>query len=266
MMLERILATKREEVAARRETLSLETLRARAADQGPPLNFAAALARPGVTLIAEIKRASPSRGPLRPDLDAADLAVLYAANGAGALSVLTDAPFFQGSLQDVARAREALRARGYALPLLRKDFIIDPYQVYEARMWGADAVLLIAAILSSNQLADLLGLIHELGMHALVEVHSEEELETVLPLRPPIIGVNNRDLRTFQTDLATFIHLSPLIPDGTLKVAESGIRSAEDVRFLARSGADAVLVGEALVMAPDIASQVRELALAREER
>jgi len=262
MILERILAAKREEVAARRETVPLAEVRARAADQAPPLNFAEALARPGVTLIAEIKRASPSRGPLRPGLDAGDLATLYATHGAGALSVLTDGPFFQGSLLDLARARETLRSRGYALPILRKDFIIDPYQVYEARAWGADAVLLIAAVLPPAVLSELLALTGELGMHALVEVHNWEELEDVLPLRPSIIGVNNRDLRTFRTDITTFARLRPLIPQGTVTVAESGIRTAEDVRYLARQGADAVLVGEALVTAPSIPARVRELAFA----
>ncbi|MBO9370260.1 MAG: indole-3-glycerol phosphate synthase TrpC [Chloroflexi bacterium] len=262
MILERILAAKREEVAARREAVPLAEVRARAADQAPPLDFAEALARPGVTLIAEIKRASPSRGPLRPDLDAGDLATLYAAHGAGALSVLTDPSFFQGSLLDLARARETLRARGYALPILRKDFIIDPYQVYETRAWGADAVLLIAAALPPAVLAELLALTGELGMHALVEVHNREGLEAVLPLRPPIIGINNRDLRTFRTDITTFARLHPLIPPRTVTVAESGIRTAEDVRYLARKGADAVLVGEALVTAPAIAARVRELVFA----
>ncbi len=262
MILERILAAKREEVAARREAVPLAEVRARAADQPPPLNFAEALARPGVALIAEIKRASPSRGPLRPGLDAGDLATLYATHGAGALSVLTDGPFFQGSLLDLARARETLRSRGYALPILRKDFIIDPYQVYEARAWGADAVLLIAAVLPPAVLSELLALTGELGMHALVEVHNWEELEDVLPLRPSIIGVNNRDLRTFRTDITTFARLRPLIPQGTVTVAESGIRTAEDVRYLARQGADAVLVGEALVTAPSIPARVRELAFA----
>ena len=262
MILERILAAKREEVAARREAVPLAEVRARAADQPPPLNFAEALARPGVTLIAEIKRASPSRGPLRPGLDAGYLATLYATHGAGALSVLTDGPFFQGSLLDLARARETLRSRGYALPILRKDFIIDPYQVYEARAWGADAVLLIAAVLPPAVLSELLALTGELGMHALVEVHNWEELEDVLPLRPSIIGVNNRDLRTFRTDITTFARLRPLIPQGTVTVAESGIRTAEDVRYLARQGADAVLVGEALVTAPSIPARVRELAFA----
>ncbi|MCS7178144.1 MAG: indole-3-glycerol phosphate synthase TrpC [Anaerolineae bacterium] len=262
MILERILATKREEVAARRKIVPPEELRARVADQAPPQNFAEALARPGVTLIAEIKRASPSRGPLRPDLDAGHLATLYATHGAGALSVLTDTPFFQGSLPDLARAREALRAGGHAIPILRKDFIIDPYQVYEARAWGADAVLLIAAALPPSALTDLLALAHGLGMHALVEVHNEEELEAVLPLRPPIIGINNRDLRTFRTDITTFARLRPRIPRGTLVVAESGIRTPGDVRYLARAGADAVLVGETLVTAPNIAARVRALASA----
>jgi len=262
MILERILAAKREEVAARREAVPLAEVRARAADQAPPLNFAEALAQPGVTLIAEIKRASPSRGPLRPTLDAGYLATLYATHGAGALSVLTDGPFFQGSLLDLERAREALRAQGHALPILRKDFIIDPYQVYEARAWGADAVLLIAAALPPAVLSELLALTGELSMHALVEVHNREELETVLSLRPSIIGVNNRDLHTFQTDITTFARLRPLIPQGTVTVAESGIRTADDVRYLARAGADAVLVGEALVTAPVIAARVRELAFA----
>jgi indole-3-glycerol phosphate synthase len=209
---------------------------------------------PSVRLIAEIKRASPSRGPLRADLDPVALATVYEANGAAAVSVLTDCRFFRGSLADL----RAVRAQT-TLPVLRKDFVIDPYQVYEARAAGADAILLIVAALDARQLADLYDLARELGMDALVEVHSEAELGRALSVEPAIVGVNNRDLRTFEVDLETTARLRPLVPPDVVFVAESGVRSNADVQRLAALGAHAMLVGEALVVAPDVGRAVREL-------
>jgi indole-3-glycerol phosphate synthase len=225
-------------------------------DRPAPLDLAAALRRKGVGLIAEVKRASPSKGLLCADLSPLSLAEIYARNGAVAISVLTDLRFFQGSLEHLARIRRGLDVQ---IPLLRKDFVFDPYQVYEAYAFGADAVLLIAALLPLEPLAEMLSLTRELGMVALMEVHSKEEIERVLPLRPRVVGINNRDLRDFSVDLNTFDRLRSLLPDGVVAVAESGVHSAEDMRRLAEMGADAVLVGEALVTAQDPAAKVQEL-------
>lgn len=262
MILDRIVAHKREEVAVRKAAIPQAPLEERARSRLPALDVAATLRRPGVGLIAEVKRASPSRGFLRLDLDPGELALAYAQGGARAISVLTDEIFFRGSLGDLIAVKRALEEGGYRLPILRKDFILEPYQVYEARAYGADAVLLISAALEAEVLADLLGLTHELGMEALVEAHSAEELERVLPLGPKIIGINNRDLRTFRVELGTTLRLRPRIPAEVLVVSESGIREPADVRRLAQAGVDAVLVGEALVTADDVSSAVRSLVAA----
>ncbi|MEA3345400.1 MAG: indole-3-glycerol phosphate synthase TrpC [Chloroflexota bacterium] len=262
MILDRILAHKRREIALLKEMISQERL-ARAAEAQPSaLDLRAALHQPGVTLIAEVKRASPSKGPLRLDLDPAELALAYARGGAEAISVLTDGVFFRGSLGDLAAVKRGLTEEGYRLPILRKDFILDPYQVYEARAYGADAILLIAAALSALELAQLLALSRELGMEPLVEVHDEADLEKALPCGLRIIGVNNRDLRTFKVNLDTIPRLRPRIPQGTLLVSESGVQSPADVRWLAQVGVDAVLVGEALVTAADPADEARGLVAA----
>ncbi|MCK9357320.1 MAG: indole-3-glycerol phosphate synthase TrpC [Dehalococcoidia bacterium] len=221
------------------------------------LDFAQALSGDGVALIAEVKRASPSRGLIRDGFDVVEQARTYAANGAAAISVLTEETFFRGSLADLAAIADGL-GMGRP-PLLRKDFIVDPYQVVESRAYGADSLLLIAAVLTLQMLRDLLELSHGMGMRCLVEVHDEAELDTALRSDALIIGVNNRDLRTFEVDLATFERLRPLIPAGRLVVAESGIRERSDVERLARCGVDAVLVGEALMRSPDAGAKVREL-------
>jgi indole-3-glycerol phosphate synthase len=259
-ILAEIFAHKRDEVADRSQTTPLSQVR-RAAEQTPPaLDFAAALrsrransGRPA--LIAEVKRASPSRGLLLPDFDPVHLARVYQQNGAAAISVLTDERYFQGHL-DFLAAIAALQPR---LPLLRKDFICDPYQVYEARAAGADAVLLIAAHLDQGCLRELHTLICELGMTPLVEVHSREELETTLEYQPRLVGINNRDLRDFTVRLETTLALRPFVPDEVCLVSESGIHTGEDVTLLAQAGVDAILVGEALVVAKDIAAKVRSL-------
>jgi indole-3-glycerol phosphate synthase len=285
-LLETIFEHKRAEVAMRKKAIPLTELEEEARRGPAALDFAGALRnaphRPA--LIAEIKRASPSRGPLAADLDPVALARTYRAGGAAAISVLTDERFFRGSLDDL-RAVAALQPRA---PLLRKDFILDPYQVFEARAAGADAVLLIAAYLDSKLLCELHGIAEGLGMAALVEVHDEEDLERALACGPSLIGINNRDLHTFEVSLDVTRRIAPLIPPHIAVVAESGIFTPEHVRALGRGevfrpdslastnsirgtprpyttharGVDAILVGEALVTAPDTAALVRALALA----
>jgi indole-3-glycerol phosphate synthase len=265
-LLSRIVSNKRSELAHQQTEHSLDTIQARAATAPPVRDFAAALRRPGATaLIAEIKKASPSRGVLLEDFDHRHLARTYMAHGAAALSILTDSAFFQGHLDYLydIRTEQASGALPAHVPLLRKDFLIDPYQVYQARAYGADAVLLIVAALSDDVLQTLLDTTHALGMHALVEVHTEEELERALAVGARIVGVNNRDLHTFKTRLETTERLAALLPTGDarpLLVGESGIHTPADVERLRQCGVQAILVGEALVTAPDIAARVRELA------
>jgi indole-3-glycerol phosphate synthase/phosphoribosylanthranilate isomerase len=257
-ILDIIFAHKRQEVAGARFARPLATVRSEALSAPPPRDYLAALrahrSRGVPALIAEIKRASPSAGSLRASLDPAHLAASYARHGAAALSVLTDQRFFQGDLSDLAAARRACD-----LPVLRKDFLFHPYQVYEARAAGADAVLLIAAMLEHDDLARLQHLARELGMLALVEVHDEAELRKALKTRPSLIGVNNRDLRTFTVDLRTTLDLVGLIPPETAVVAESGISDGGDAKRLAAAGVDAMLVGTSLVSAPDPGLKTKEL-------
>jgi len=262
MLLDSIVAHKRKELAVWKAAVPQARLEETAIRQAPPLDFAAALRRPGISLIAEVKRASPSRGLLRLDLDTGQLAATYAKSGAAAISVLTDERFFRGSLWDLAAVKKALPGAGREVPVLCKDFILDAYQVYQARAYGADAVLLIAAILEVEELAELVALARELGMEALVEVHCEEELHRVLPLGPSIIGVNNRDLHDFSVDLATTLRLRSHIPRSIVLVSESGIHCRADVERLATASVDAILVGEALVTAEDVAGKIRELSIA----
>jgi indole-3-glycerol phosphate synthase len=214
-----------------------------------------------IALIAEVKKASPSKGLLRHQFDPLELASTYAENGAAGISVLTDSRYFQGKLAYLTQIRDQLQqSLGDNRPvLLRKDFIFDPYQVYQARAAGADALLLIVAVLKDKELAALLALARKLGMTALVEVHDRTELERALSLRPRLIGVNNRDLRDFSVDLNTCIELRQYVPADVCFVAESGIHTAADVIRLAQEGVDAVLVGEALVKAKDVGAKVREL-------
>ncbi|MEE8392217.1 MAG: indole-3-glycerol phosphate synthase TrpC [Anaerolineae bacterium] len=254
-ILDKIIRWKRSEIARLKRARPIEAVRAEMELAPPPRDFAAALCTPGVSLVAEVKRASPSKGLLRHDFDAVALAREYEANGAAAISVLTDQRFFQGSLDHLRDVRQNV-----GLPVLRKDFVLDPYQVYEARATGADAVLLIVAALGDGDLETLHRLVRQLGMDALVEVHDETELERALRVSPCIIGVNNRNLRTFEVDLETTARLRPLVPAGVILVSESGVHTREDVARLAAIGADAMLVGEALVRATDVGRKVRELA------
>ena len=256
MILDRILANTYVEVRQRRSAVPIEWLREQAAQQTPPRDFVGALKQAGrPALIAECKKASPSKGLLLPDYDPVQLAQAYAEHGAAALSVLTDERFFQGSLADLSAAREAA-----GLPTLRKDFVVDRYQLYEARAAGADAILLIVAALRFDQLQMLYQQTAELGMAALVEVHDEAEVETALKIEPKLIGVNNRSLYDFSVDLQTTARLRKDIPADITLVAESGIHTAEDVSRVKDMGVNAILVGEALVTASDVGAKVRELA------
>jgi indole-3-glycerol phosphate synthase len=251
-----ILARKRAEVDAARRLSPERELAARLVDLPPPRSFEAALSLPGgpVRVVAEVKRASPSAGAIRAGLDAPAQARAYAAAGAAAVSVLTDGPGFGGSLADLAAVRAAVE-----VPLLRKDFVLDRYQLLEARAHGADAALLIVAALAPETLRALLAAAGELGLAALVEVHDEAELEAALAAGARTVGVNNRNLRTFQVDLAVSERLLPLLPAGVRGVAESGVRSADDARRLRRAGAANLLVGEALVRAADPGALIREM-------
>jgi indole-3-glycerol phosphate synthase len=253
-VLDKILAHKVEEIAAREVQRTLADVRQAAEHADTPRAMIAALRRDTVALIAEVKHASPSRGVLIEPFDPVALGTVYANNGAAAISVLTDAAFFQGSLDHLAAVRAAVD-----VPVLRKDFVIAPYQVYEARAAGADAVLLIAAALDDAQIADLGALVADLGMAALVEVHNQAELARILRMNPALVGINNRDLKTFAVDIATTRVLAAQLPPEVTLVAESGIFSGEDVRRMGQAGARAVLVGEALVTAPDTGAKVREL-------
>jgi len=255
MILDDIVAAKKEELTKRKQTVPLASLESNGAKSSKKLDFASALRGDGVRLIAEVKKASPSRGVICPDLDPVKLARTYADNGASAISVLTEVRYFQGSLEHLASIHRELQGRK---PLLRKDFIFDPYQVCESGACGADALLLIVAILSQEQLAELLSLSHDLGLKCLVEVHDEAELEVALGSDARIIGINNRNLSTFSVDLATTERLRPLIPADRIVVSESGIKNGADVQRLREWGVDAMLIGEALVAADDIAAKMRE--------
>lgn len=254
-VLDGIIARTRQHVAEERAHRPLEQLRA-AAERAPPVRpFAAALARPGhVNVIAEHKRRSPSRGVIREDLSPGDVAGRYEAAGAAALSVLTDEPFFGGRLEHLVAAREAT-----ALPALRKDFIVDAWQVWEARAAGADAVLLIVAALEDDALGALLALAGEAGLDALVEVHTRDELDRALAAGARIVGVNSRDLKTLEVSLETALSLATAIPEGVVTVAESGIRTGDDIRRLRAAGFDAFLIGERLMGAPDPGQALRSL-------
>ncbi len=254
-LLSQILADKRSEIDARSRRVPIADLRARVADIEPPRNFLNRLqTTPPPALIAEVKKASPSKGLIRPDFDPAEIARTYEMAGATCLSVLTDETYFQGSLNHLSTVKEAC-----SLPILRKDFIIDEYQLYESRAYGADAVLLIVAALTSNNLKRLLETASELQLSSLVEVHDEEELETAINLNVPLIGINNRNLHTFQTTLETTLRLIQQVTDDHYVVSESGISTRPDVVRLVNAGVRAVLVGEALMRRKDIAAKMHEL-------
>ncbi|SDV50438.1 indole-3-glycerol phosphate synthase TrpC [Chitinasiproducens palmae] len=249
-ILDRIVAVKREEVAAARAHTPQATLERNCASAAATRDFVGALrgARSAdrAAVIAEIKKASPSKGVIRPDFDPPAIARSYEAHGASCLSVLTDVSFFQGSPDYLRAARAAT-----ALPVLRKDFIIDPYQVFEARAMGADCILLIAAILAPTQMRELEHIAHDLGMAALVEIHGRDELDAALTLDTPLLGINNRNLRTFEVSLDTTLGLLDTLPDDRFVIAESGILAARDVERLRAAGVPGFLVGEAFMRAPE---------------
>ena len=252
-----ICNTKRGEVAQRKAMTSLADLAVRASEQTAPRGFEAALrdrAASGYALIAEIKKASPSKGLIRPDFDPPAHARAYQAGGAACLSVLTDAPYFQGHEDYLVAARAACD-----LPVIRKDFMVDPWQCAEARAIGADAILIIVAALDDAQMAEIETAAREQGMDVLVEVHNEAEMERAARLRSRLIGVNNRDLKRFVTDLATTERLAPLAPEGTLLVAESGINTHADLLRLEKCGARTFLVGESLMRQADVEAATRAL-------
>ncbi|MEU4425243.1 indole-3-glycerol phosphate synthase TrpC [Actinoplanes sp. NPDC024001] len=249
-----MLAGVREDVAARQAAMPLEKVRELAAAAPPAIDAYAALRKPGVAVIAEVKRASPSKGALADIPDPAELAGEYAAGGARCISVLTEGRWFGGSLEDLTAVRRSVK-----IPVLRKDFVVSSYQVHEARAHGADLVLLIVAALEQNALVGLLERIESLGMTALVEVHNEEEADRALEANAKVIGVNARDLRTLEVDRSVFERIAPGLPNNVVKIAESGVRGPHDLIRYASAGADAVLVGEGLVTQKSPRDAVAEL-------
>jgi indole-3-glycerol phosphate synthase len=253
-ILDRIVETKWSEIQLARARCSLDCLRARAEAAPHPRSFCSALRRPDIAVIAEIKKASPTAGLIRPDFDPVAISRSYEQGGAAALSVLTDAYYFQGSLDALVKARGAV-----SLPALRKDFIVDLYQIYEARAAGADAILLIVAILDEERVRRLMATAQDLSMDVLVEVHTAEEMAIAREVGATLVGINNRDLKTFKTRLETTAELAGDAPEGALVAALSGIHTREDVLRVGGSGIRAVLVGESLMRQPDVAVAVRSL-------
>lgn len=262
-ILDTILARKREEVAARKARVSMDLIALKLSRTPPPLDFLAAVRRPPgapVRVIAELKHASPSKGIFVQEYQPERIAAEYARGGAAALSVLTDEPFFGGSLAHLPIARRGATDAGRNLPILRKDFLIDPYQVAEARAWGADACLLIVAALDDAMLATLYAAVRDYGMTALVEVNNADELRRAVAVGADLIGVNQRDLRDFRVDTGLAASLATEMPLSVVRAALSGIKIADDMRRLAAAGFDAALIGETVMLAPDRAAAVRALA------
>ncbi len=254
MILDDIVRAKRKEIAEHKRQRPLEALAGAALYQAPRRGFAVALEQPGRAIIAEVKKASPSRGVIRADFDAVAIARGYQRGGARAISVLTDAPFFHGSLAYLEAIRHVVD-----VPLLRKDFVVDAYQVHEARAFGADAILLICAILEIERLGELQALARSIGLDVLVEVHSRAELERAVKCGARLVGINNRDLRTFVTRLEVAETLAPLVPSGAVVVAESGFKTTADLERLEAAGVRAFLIGETLMAAADPEAALRGL-------
>lgn len=254
MILDPILENKRAEVSARKQRVTVADLEEKIALNRKPRDFRAALRQDGISLIAEIKRASPSKGDILPNVDAVEIAALYEHAGARAISVLTDEKFFKGKLEDLSNVH-----RHVQVPCLRKEFIVDPYQIYEARAASADAILLIVRCLSDSELKDFYALARKLEMEVLVETHTAEEIERALNAGAHIIGINNRDLDTLEVDVNRSLELKKLVPGGNVLVSESGIYTREQVEKLEAGGVDAILVGESLLTSNDIRGKIREL-------
>ena len=255
MILDDIIAYKKKELSETKRRASIAEVKSRAADAGPTRGFGKALSSgQDIRLIAEVKKASPSKGVIREDFDPVDIARTYARSGASCLSVLTEQKFFQGKLEYLNEIRKAVE-----LPLLRKDFIIDEYQIYEARVAGADAILLIAACLEKQQIEDFIGTAAQIGLDALVESHTYKDLDRSLLAGAAIVGINNRDLQSFSVDIRTTLDLLKDIPEDRTVVSESGIKTRDDVVRLERAGVDAILVGESLMREKDIGQKVKEL-------
>ncbi len=255
MILDTIVAHKRKELSVEQDQVPLSELKSKLTDTPPTQDFFGAISNPDSTnLIAEVKKKSPSKGIIRADFDPLQIAYTYQENSAAAISVLTDKHFFDGNLSYLSSIRKAVH-----LPLLRKDFTIDPYHIFQARVAGADAVLLIVAVLTPDELKEYIEMASSLSLASLIEVHTEEELEIALDADAEIIGINNRDLRTFRTTLDTTFKLLELIPEGKVVVSESGIYTRDDVTALREVGVNAILVGESLMRSQDIGEKVREL-------
>ena len=254
MFLQKILEHKKQEISERKVLLPLSELKRRLAETSVPRNFEGTIRSRQEALIAEVKRSSPSRGRIRQDFDPVAIARVYAESGAAAISVLTDQRFFEGHDSFLRQVRKSV-----SIPLLRKDFIIDPYQIYETRLLGGDAILFIARALDSGSLLEFLCLSSELELSALVEIHDEADLDKAGIAGARVIGINNRDLSTFTTDLETTIRLAPLLPKGVIVISESGIRCRRDIERLRAAGVHGFLVGETLMTAENIAEKIKEL-------
>jgi indole-3-glycerol phosphate synthase len=253
--LKEIILKKKERIILAKQNIPEEELKARIAALAPTRPFTKSINKANaISLVAEIKRASPSCGVIRQDFNPQEIARIYQEAGAGAISVLTEEDFFCGSVGYINEVKSAV-----SLPVLRKDFIIEPYQIYESRAFGADAILLIADLLSKEKLTEFLGLASELGLECLIEAHTEKELKKILSLKAPLIGINNRDLQSLEVDPKTIERLFLLIPKDKVVVAESGIKSHQDVLFLKILGVKAVLIGQAFMQAQDIAEKIQEI-------
>ena len=256
-ILEEIVLSKRQEVSLLKTKIPISKLEEMIDSSNPPMNLSGAMMGDSIRIVAEVKKASPTKGLLTNDFDPVKLASIYADNGAAAISVLTNSTHFQGSINDLHLVQKSMHPR--KIPVLRKEFIFDEYQVYETRAYGADAILLIVAILSPKELRTLLELASSFWMHSLVEVHNEEELKIALGAGAEIIGINNRDLNTFQTSIQTTERLAPLVPKDKVIISESGINNSKDVLRIKKSGAHGILVGEALITASNPGEKIREL-------
>ena len=254
MILDRIVEVKKREVDYLKESTSLEALKKAVRYLPPPRDFRKAISGRACSIIAEVKRSSPSKGRIRKNFDPLKIASIYEANGATAISVLTDKEFFEGENSYLSEIKETV-----SLPLLRKEFIIDPYQIYETRIIGGDAILFIAGLLKEETLRQFINLAESLGLSPLIEVHSREELDKALAAGAGIIGINNRNLKTFSTDLTTSLELAPSIPKNRIVISESGIHTREDIATLMGKGIYSFLIGEALMEAPDIGKKLRGL-------